>query len=107
LALSEANRIVSSSHLQLDGQTTETRSIQQLLSRAIRSNQTDQEHCLQAATTAQEQRRILNEAASFIKQSSQNAVATQRLGDSLQGACKNISQSLSQASSIAQRLTAC
>jgi methyl-accepting chemotaxis protein len=107
LAITETSRTVSNGQFQLDAQTSQTRTLQQSLSGAIRSSQADQEQCLQIAATAQDQRRLMAEASNYLKQTTHTAIAVQRLGDSIQSVSKNVTQSLSQASNIANRLAAC
>jgi methyl-accepting chemotaxis protein len=107
LAITETTRAVAIGQFQLDAQTSQTRTIQQSLSGAIGSSQADQEHCLQIAATAQDQRRLLADANNWLKQTTHNAVAVQRLGDSVQSFSKSVTQSLSQASIVANRLAAC
>jgi methyl-accepting chemotaxis protein len=107
LAITETTRAVSNGQYQLDAQTSQTRAIQTSLSGAIRTSQADQEHCLQIAATAQDQRRLMVDANNWLKQTTHNAVAVQRLGDSIQSFSKSVAQSLSQASIVANRLAAC
>jgi methyl-accepting chemotaxis protein len=107
LAITETTRAVSNGQYQLDAQTSQTRAIQTSLSGAIRTSQADQEHCLQIAATAQDQRRLMVDANNWLKQTTHNAVAVQRLGDSIQSFSTSVAQSLSQASIVANRLAAC
>lgn len=107
LTITETCRSVSTGQMQLDSQTSQSRTLQQTLNGAVRSHQADQEQCLQVAAYAQDQKRLLTEASHWLKQTSNSILSVQRLGDSIQTVSKNTAQALSQVSTVANRLAAC
>lgn len=107
LAIAETARAISHGHQQLEAHSAQTRTIQQVLIRAVQGNQTDQEHFLQTASVTENQKRVLNEASAQLKQLSQLAETTRGLGDSSQQAAGQIASSINQAATISQRLITC
>lgn len=107
LAIAEASRSVANGHQQLETQTVHSRTLQQSLTRVLHHSQSDQEHLHQVVATARDQRRCLNDVATCLQQSAESSGSTKLVSESIHASMRNFSQTLSQASNVAQRLTNC
>lgn len=107
LAITEAARTVSHGRQQLELQSSQTRAIQKTFQGVIRSSELDRQNLQQGISLANDQRQSLLAGTEHLRSVSQSAVAAQRFTESVMAAAKSISQSLTQASSVALRLTAC